>query len=127
MAENGTLTAGQRRFVVSLLDVRTIREAAVKARIGERTAWRYLSEGAVKAAIARRQDAILAQVTGGIVADMSEARQVLVDVMRSLTAKDSDRIRAAGLILDCGLKLFELLTLADRVTALEQKHIGGAT
>ena len=124
MAENRTLSARQRRFVIALLDARTIREAASKARIAETTAWRYLSEDAVKAAIARRQDAILAQVTDGIVADMSEARGVLVDIMRDASARDSDRVRAAGLILDAGLKLFEVLTLADRVAALEQRTEG---
>ena len=91
------------------------------AGIGETTAWRYLTEPDVKAAIARRQDAILAGVTGGIVADMTEARGVLVDIMRSITAKDSDRVRAAGLILDAGLKMLEVVTLSDRVTALEQR------
>ena len=110
--------------MVALLDARTIREAAAKSEVAETTAWRYLSDGAVKAAIAQRQDAILAQVTGGVVADMSEARGVLVDIMRNPSAKDSDRIRAAGLILDAGLKMLEVLTLADRVAALE-KQMGG--
>ena len=109
---------------MALLDARTIRGAAGKADIAEATAWRYLTEDNVKAAIARRQDAILAQVTGGVVADMTEARGVLVDIMRDSEAAPGVRVRAAGLILDAGLKMLEVVTLADRVSRLEQQSGG---
>ena len=124
MTENKTLSARQRRFIVALLDARTVREAAAKASIAEATAWRYLSDDVVKTDIARRQDAMLVQVTQGIVSDMTEARGVLVDIMRDAGAPEGVRVRAAGLILDAGLKMLEVLTLSDRVTVLE-KQIGG--
>lgn len=109
---------------MALLDARTIRGAAGKAGIAEATAWRYLTEDNVKAAIARRQDAILGGVTARLVADMTEARSVLVDIMRDSEEAAGVRVRAAGLILDAGLKMLEVLTLADRVTRLELQ-IGG--
>ena len=121
MTENSTLSRNQSRFLVALLDSRSVRDAAAKAGIEERTAWRYLSDGRVRQAIAEQQDAILATVTSGIVQDMTSARGVLVSTMQSKTATDAIKVRAAGLILQAGLKLFELLTLADRVARLEDR------
>lgn len=119
MTDNGTLTTKQRRFVVALLARPTVREAAAEAGVSESTAWRYLGDSAVKRELATRQDALLAQVSSGIVGDMTEARQVLLDVMRDHKTADGVRVRAALGVLDTGLKLFELVSLSDRVSALE--------
>jgi len=121
MSENGTLSRKQRRFVGALLNRPTVREAAAEADVSESTAWRYLGDSAVKRELATRQDALLAQVTSGLVGDMTEARQVLLDVMRANDAADGVRVRAALGVLDAGLKLFELLALADRVAAIESR------
>ena len=121
MTDNGALSQNQKRLLAALLDSRSIREAAQKANITERTAFRYLSDGRVRQAVAEQQDVLLSVVTSGIVADMAEARSVLVSTMQSKTATDGVRVRAAGIVLQSGLKLFELLTLADRVSALERR------
>lgn len=89
--------------------------------IGERTAYKYLGDELVKEEIARRQDAILGQVTAGLVADMAEARRVLLDRMNDPATADGVRVRAALGVLNCGLRLFELLCLTDRVAALERR------
>ena len=121
MSENKTLSTRQRRFVAALAATSTVRAAAKAAGIAEATAWRYLDDSDVKAEITRRQDAMLAQVTAGVVADMTEARAALIGMMRDTDTADSVRVRAASKVLDTGLKLFELITLADRVANLEAR------
>ena len=107
-------------LIAALAATPTVRGAAEVAGIAERTAYRYLADAVVRAAIAERQDAALAQVTAGLVADMGEARAALVGMMKNKSAADGVRVRAALGVLDCGLRLFEMLSLADRVTTLEQ-------
>ena len=121
MGDNGRLSAKQRRFVAFLATTPTIRDAAKAADVGETTAWRWLRQPAVKAEIRQRQDAMLSQVSAGIVADMAKARAALVAVVNDKTATPSQRTTAAGKLLDCGLRLFELVALADRVAEIERR------
>jgi len=121
MAENGSLTVRQRRFVLALLESPTVREAAQVAGVGETTAWRYLSEDSVRAELARRTDGLLTQAASGLLSDMAEARATLLGVMRSATAGDGAKVSAARAVLDAGLRLFELYSLADRMAAVEQR------
>jgi len=125
MGDNGRhsprLSAKQRRFVAFLATTPTIRDAAKAADVGETTAWRWLRQPAIKAEIRARQDAMLAQVSAGIVADMSAARQALVAVLDDKGASAPAKVNAAGRLLDCGLRLFELGTLSDRVAEIERR------
>lgn len=120
MAQNGTLSTKQRRFVGALVGARSVRDAAEAASVSERSAWRYLSDGRVKAEIANRQDGMLAQVTAGLVDDMATARQVLREVMEARRTPVGVRVRAAGMILNYGLRFAELVALAERVARLEK-------
>ena len=107
-------------LIAALAATPSIRGAAEVAGIGERTAYRYLANALVRAAIAERQDAALAQVTAGLVEDLGAARRLLVDTLNNKSAADHVRVRAALGVLNSGLRLFEMLSLADRVTTLEQ-------
>lgn len=119
MEENESLTTRQRRFVVALLEARSIRGAARLAGVGETTAWRFLATPRVMAEIAARQDALLTGATTGLIADMSEARAVLVALMGDLTQPGAVRRAAAASVLDFGLRCFEVLTLTRRLSELE--------
>jgi len=46
---------------------------------------------------------------------------VLVEIMRDEEASDSSRVSAARAVLDSGLRLAELVTLAERVAAIEDR------
>lgn len=124
MSDNGTpdqkLTPKKRLFVGALAVSATVKSAAEKVDIGERTAWRYMSDPGVRAAIAERQSAVLSQVTDGLVSDMGKARELLLEIMASKTASDGVRVRAALGVLEIGLRLFELVSLSDRVSELER-------
>ena len=124
MGENGSLSRKQKRFVAAILESRTVRDAAELAQVSETTAWRWLGQPAFRRELARRQAAVLASVTTGLVTDMNAARGVLVEMMSNSDVADSVRVRAALGILDYGTKLFETLALAERVAALEE-HMGG--
>jgi len=121
LAENGTLTRGQKRFVAAALGAPSIKAAAEQADVGYRTAWRYLQEPVVKRALGRRLEALTRQVLMGLAEDCKDARATLRDVMLDTAANDSDRIRAAKAILDSTLHLAELVDLADRVAVLEER------
>lgn len=121
MAESESLTTKQRRFVAALLASPTIIKAAEVAGVSETTAWRYLSDPTVRREVADRQSAMLAQASSGVVSDMAVARAVLRQIMADNSASAAARVSAARAILECGLRLFELVTLSDRVTALEDR------
>ncbi len=120
MADSGALSRKQTAFVLALLEHSTVRDAARAAGIAERSGWRYLGLPSVRGALAQRQDAAMAQATTSIVGDMGAARQVLRDAMQDAHTPMGVRVRAAGLLLDCGLRLFELVALAQRVSDLER-------
>jgi len=119
LAENGTLTRGQKRFVSAALGAPSIREAARQAEIGYRTAWRYLQEPNVKRALGRRLQALTRQVLMGLAEDCGDARATLREVMLDREVAAGVRVRAAKAILDSTLQLAELIDLADRVGRLE--------
>jgi phage terminase small subunit len=122
MGDNESLTTRQRRFVTALLAAPTIRQAAEAADVSETTAWRYLSDPTVRREVADRQSAMLAQASSGVVSDMAVARAVLRQVMADTNASAASRVSAARAILDAGLRLFEMVSLSDRVAALEEQY-----
>lgn len=127
MGETDTLhrlTARQSRFLVALLESSTVREAARLAGVSETTAWRYLADSGVKRELAQRTDGLITQTSAGVCADMAEARGALVAVMRDPEAPCSARVTAARAILDAGMRLYELMTLAGRVSAIERAVFG---
>lgn len=121
MTENGTLSTKQRRFLAALLSEPTTRAAAAEAGVSERAAWRWLGEPTFRAELASRQDAVLAAVTSGLADDAQAARATLRDLMTDPATPPGVRVRCAVAILDAALRLMELVTLADRVAALEQR------
>jgi len=121
MAGTDSTTPRQKRFVAALLAAPTVTEAATQAGISEKTAWRYLGNTAVQAELTARCDVVLTQVSAGLVADMQEAREVLMENMRDPTNPAGVRVRAAVAVLDAGLRVLEVLMLARRVAAIEQR------
>jgi phage terminase small subunit len=123
MAGFGTLNPRQRRFVAALVANATVRGAAEAAGIGERTAWRYLQDPVVKAALCERQDAVLGHVSRRLAHEMGAALDVLCAIMRNGISERA-RVSAARAVLDSGLRLAELVDLARRVSELEAKTEG---
>jgi len=121
MAENSALSRRQTRFVAELLGAKTVEGAARAAGIAPRTAWRYLENDAVKTALSRRQDGLLGHAARRLATEMETAMDVLHEVMVSRDAPDAPRVSAARAVLDSGLRLAELVALAERVAAVEAR------
>jgi len=121
MADNGSLTAKQRRFVAALMTARTVEDAAQVAGIAERTAWRYLANSDVRAALHEAQAQALAQVTRRAVQAMTEALDVLRGIAADGDAPTGARVSAARAILENALRYNEAVTLAERVSELEAR------
>jgi phage terminase small subunit len=118
MAQNGTLTRRQTRFVAALLTAGTVEDAAKAAGIAPRTAWRYLATPAVKAELAKRQDGLLGHAARRLASETDLALDTLHGVMVD-ELKAAPRVSAARAVVDGALKLAELVALAERVTAVE--------
>jgi hypothetical protein len=108
-------------MVTAMLSSPTIKDAAKAAGVSERTAWRYSQHPSVKRALAARQDTLLGHASRRLATEMGAAMDVLVTIMRDEDASDGARVSAARAVLDSGLRLAELVTLAERVAALEEK------
>ena len=120
-ADPGGLTVRQRKFVAALLAAPTVREAAKVAGICETTSHRYLADPRVRAALAERQDGVLGQVSRRLASEMGTALDVLVAVMGNDLMPPAPRVSAARAVLECGLKLAELVALAERVADIERR------
>ena len=124
MARSGTLTPRKRRLVAAMMTSRSVAEAAETASISLRSAWRYLSEPAVKAALSAALDDALAQVTRRTVDAMAGALDTLEAVQADREASPSSKVAAARTVMTAGPRLRQETELSERVQALEEK-IGG--
>jgi hypothetical protein len=124
MSESGVLGANRRKAITALLACATIKEAAKRCGLGERTLTRYLADPAFKAELSRRQGAILASVTASLVGLSGEAVAVLREVLRDPDASHAVKVRAALGWLRERRDSIELQDLAERVGELE-RQIGG--
>jgi len=119
MAQNGTLTRAQARFVAALFTSTSVAQAAETAGIGARSGWRFLQDERVLAELARLQDGVLSSAAAGLASDLQLARQTLRDAQTSKSAPWTARVSAARAILEAALRLVELASLARRLSELE--------
>ena len=129
MAPTGRLSEKKRKFIAALLTETNVRNASKAASISERSAWRWLaSDEGVKAELVKRQDALLRMAVVGLAADMSTARETLRTLMTDWVVASirgsSVRCRAAIAVLDSGMRFLELLSVTERIGALERALTG---
>src|SRR3982751_6382739 len=119
------LSHNQVRALGALLTSTSLAAAAEEAKVGEKTLRRWLhDDGTFRAAYKEKRRAALDGVMGLLEAGMYEAVEVLRDAMQNGTM--NHRIRAAGLVLEHGLKslqfeqvdLKEFEEIRDRLEAL---------
>lgn len=111
----------QQRFIGALFEYPTIRAAAESVGVTDRTARRWLNDPEIIGALQEAEGAALAETTRRLVALSAEAVNTLGDAMADEDATTGARIRAADIVLARLLQLRELVTLEERVTALEGK------
>ena len=106
----------------ALLAHRTIREAAAAAGVSERMIYDYLNNPAFEARYKAARDDIIRGVSNNLREQMSEAVDVISDIMRDADNRPLDRLAAAKAILEFGDKYIETGDILERIGKLE----GGA-
>jgi hypothetical protein len=110
----------QTKAIVSLLNCRTVSEAATQAGVNESTVWRWMREESFQDALQEAKQRIvtqaiqLQQVTG-------EAVGTLRGIMADGEAPASARVTAAKAVLDMAVKAIKMEDLEARLMNLEQK------
>ena len=118
MAES-TLTGKQEKAVITLLSEQTIKDAAEKAGVSEKTLHGWLKNEAFKAAyMAARRNAVQ-QSTARLQTVTGEAVGVLREVMNDKAAKGSERVSAAKAVIELAYKGIDLEDFAKRLEVIE--------
>ncbi len=115
-----SLSTNQRKALIALLAEPTVKAAAKRCGLHERTLYGYLNDPAFKAELRRRQDAILASVTASLVGLSGEAVGVLREVLNDPDVAPSVKVRAALGWLQHARDVVELDSLAKRISRLEE-------
>ena len=118
---NLQLSAKQRRFLAAMLTARTVTDAARQAGIAERTAYLYLSNPYIQAALDHALDETLSHTAHQATAAMDRAIAALCAILDDPASSPAARIAAARAILQVGPRLHESVTLTQRVATLEDQ------
>ena len=117
-----TLTTKQEKAISALLSEPTIKQAAEKIGIGERTLHTWLAEPAfVDAYRAARRDAV-GQAVARLQQTATHVVTVLLTLMADKTTPAAVRLNAASKVLDLSFKAVELEDIQARLEALEQLY-----
>ncbi len=129
MADNGS-SKGDDALLVALASGATVRDAAGRAGVAERTAYRRLDDPGFRRRLARARAELIDRAVG----QLSDAATAAVATLRGLLDADSDNVKlgAARSILELGTRLREaaeiegrLVELESTVLALTRKQHGG--
>jgi hypothetical protein len=115
MAGNGRKNADA--LALALAAGESVTEAAVKAGMAERTAYRRLKDPAFRQSIQALRAEMIGQALGRMAASMTEAVDSLRVCLKSSTA--SVRLGASRSLLAFGIKLQENIEIEGRMTELE--------
>jgi hypothetical protein len=117
MAGNGRRNADVLALALAAGD--SVSEAAQKAGMAERTAYRRLDDPAFRQRIQTLRGEMIGQALGRMADSMTEA----ADVLRGLLRADAETIRlgAARSLLDLGVKLRDSIELGARIAELESQ------
>ena len=126
MAENGTdnalISGKQQRAILALLSTKNVAEAAARAKVGERTLWRWLGDPMFRVQLAGAEADMLDAATRRLLQLQEGAIETVQAIMQDGEANASVRLRAAQAVLDYLLKLRELRNVEQRLTALEMAY-----
>ena len=120
MADNGSLSAAQRRLIPALLTCRTVTAAAESAKVPERTAFRWLADDAFRAELAQAEGEVIAEAVRELLGLASSAVGCLRDTLDDKELPAGVRIRASALALDALLRLREWASIEKRLAELER-------
>ena len=106
-------------FMAALLTSPKVEDAAALAGISATTAWRWHSDPGFQAGFREMQDNVLKDSLARAKACITEALDVLRDVMADSGNPPSSRVAAARAILDNAFRAVEASDILERIEALE--------
>ena len=122
MAQNDTLTARQRKAIAALLASPTVSSAAETAGVSRSQLERWRRQPAFRAALAQAEADIIEEAARQLLKLQGTAIRVIARVMLDDNSHAGVRIRAAQLIVENTLRLREIVSLEERIAALEAEH-----
>lgn len=120
MSDNVTFSANQKRALSALLSEKTVRDAAKKCKLTEKTLYQYLRDEQFRQALQTEQAAIYTAATTRLTAGIDRA---LDELERLITDAKSEAVRRAAISewLTQALRLKEQIELEARIQALEER------
>ncbi|HWB11193.1 MAG TPA: helix-turn-helix domain-containing protein [Pirellulales bacterium] len=125
MGPNGTL-AGEEQLILALAAGATVREAAERVGVGERTVHRLLADADFRRAVSEARGRLFDGARGRLAGLASRAVETLERLMRS--NKPAEALGAAKTVLELGPRLSEATEAEERISRLEDdtdEQIGG--
>ena len=119
MNKNGALSVKQTQAITALLDSRTVADAAEKCGTPTRTIYRWLLDPSFQAALRTAEEGVIDEAVRRLLGMQQQALSALQVVLVARDTPPSARVAAARVVLDAMLKLRELRTVEERLTALE--------
>ena len=120
------LTPRQRRAIETLTAGGQVTEAAEVAKVARKTVHAWLKRDDFRAALAEAETEKLAALSRALGKLAERAADTLGELLDDPTTTPTVRVRAFDVVMGRLLQLRELVTLSERVAALEDK-IGGRT
>ena len=128
MSENVTntklLTTKQRAAIAALLAGGTVRAAALAVGVAEKTIYRWMTDPAFSAALKAAEGDAVNEASRQLVSLASVALEQVRTILEDTNTTPTLRLRAAQIVLENLLRLRELATLEERITALEAANNG---
>jgi DNA-binding NarL/FixJ family response regulator len=115
--EEKNLVRGEAALIVALACGDSVKEAAEKAGVGERTVYRRLADQDFMAKVHKARNMMISQAVGKLSLNCAKAAETLEELLKS----DNPRIRlqAAKAILDHSIKLSDNWIIELRLSHLE--------
>jgi benzoyl-CoA reductase/2-hydroxyglutaryl-CoA dehydratase subunit BcrC/BadD/HgdB len=124
-----TLTTRQKKAIEAILQCPTLKAAAAKIGVGERTLYRWTKQPAFAAALAEIQEEALAEASGLL---KLRSRDAVYRLAKEMEAKkpSATRVSAAAQVLAFAVKYIDSLDMRTKFFALEaelkeQGHLKG--
>ena len=111
----------QTKAIVSLMNCRTVSDAASQAGVNESTVWRWMRDQAFQEALREAKHQTVTQALLQIQQATGEAVATLRGIMVDDGVPTSSRVTAAKAVLDMALKAAKLEDLEARLMILEQR------
>jgi hypothetical protein len=120
MGKKVRFSGNQARALAALLSEKTVRDAAVKCGLSEKTMYKYLQDGQFRQALQEAQAAIYTEVSNRLTVNIMDALEKLWVIVDTATDPNIKRL-AINDWLKHALKIREVDDLESRVAALEQR------